>query len=83
MITGKVHSIPNKDGRPAPFAFVRGDDGRDYFLHTSELFDTWEELKWVIANKGEAVISFEATESPKGMRAVGAAIVNKDKANKE
>lgn len=77
MINGIITSIPSKNGRQAEFAFIRGSDGIDYFLHRTELFDTWEELKWTIANKGEAIINFETTESEKGPRAAGAAITNK------
>jgi hypothetical protein len=75
MKRGKVLNIPSKDGRPCPYAFIRGEDGIDYFLHKTELFDAWDELKWILEKNKEVTIEYESTQGEKGMRAVGAQIV--------
>jgi len=76
MITGKINSIPNKTGRPANWCFIRGDDGADYFLHNTELFNNWEEMKARLALSGSVPVEFETTMGEKGLRAVGCKIVD-------
>ena len=72
---GKIYSIPSKDGRQANYAFIKGDDGHDHFLHHSELFDQWDVLKWIFRQTKDGVeIEFETTQGEKGMRAVAAKI---------
>ena len=78
MITGKLNRIPIKDGRETPYAFVKGDDGNEYFLHKSDLFDNWDELKELVRTLEEVTISFEPTKSDKGGRAVAARILNRN-----
>jgi cold shock CspA family protein len=77
MITGKLARIPSKEGKEQPYAFIRGEDGAEYFLHKSELFDNWDELKELIKSLGEVTIEFESTQGEKGLRAVGARVINK------
>jgi len=75
MIIGKLSRIPMKDNREQPFAFIRAEDNKEYFLHKSELFDDWDDLKRMIASKGEVTIEFEGVKAEKGFRATGAKIV--------
>ena len=73
---GKIFSIPAKEGRPVNYAFIKGEDGKDHFLHTSELFDTWDQLKWQLSQVKDGVdIEFETTQGEKGSRAVGAKLL--------
>lgn len=76
-LNGTVRSIPSKDGRPANYAFVKGEDGGEYFLHASELVGhNWEDLKRTISIKGEAKINFIPSEGLKGPRCTKASITN-------
>lgn len=72
---GKLVRIPVKDNREQSFAFIRGEDNKEYFLHKSDLFDNWDEVKEMIKSKGEVTIEFEPTRSEKGGRASGAKVV--------
>jgi len=73
---GSVRSIPSKDGKQSTFCFIKGDDGKEYFMHASGLEDTWDNLKLVIATKREAIIEFEIEIGLKGPRATKAVIKN-------
>jgi len=73
---GIISSIPNKNDRPANWCFIKGEDGKEYFLHISELFDRWDKLKSSLAMSGNVTVEFETTMGDKGPRAVGAKIVN-------
>jgi len=70
-MNGKIHSIPSKDGVMRNFCFIKGDDGKDYFLHESELFEKWHDLKLMLAKNAAVSVVFEFTETEKGRRAVG------------
>jgi cold shock CspA family protein len=76
MMTGKVLRIPVKDNKEMSFAFIKGDDGTEYFLHKSDLIDNWDEVKESVKTLGEVTISYEFTESEKGLRAVAAKVVH-------
>lgn len=76
MMLGKLTRIPMKDGREQSYAFIRGEDGNEYFLHKSDLFDNWDEVKELIKSLGEVTIEFEPTRSEKGGRAAGARVVH-------
>jgi hypothetical protein len=78
MILGKLSRIPMKDNRETPYAFIKGEDNNEYFLHKTDLFDNWDELKELIKSLGEVTVEFEPTRGEKGGRAVGARIVNKN-----
>ena len=74
MMRGTIHRIPEKEGRPTAFAFIKGEDNVEYFLHKSELFDMWDTLKGHL-QRGPVSIEFEVTQGEKGPRAVGAKII--------
>jgi cold shock CspA family protein len=74
-MTGTVKSIPSKNNQQANYAFVKGDDGKEYFLHASELQDDWQTLKNTIALKKQATIEFEVVMGLKGPRAEKARII--------
>ena len=76
MMNGKVNRIVVKDNREQSFVFIKGDDGNEYFLHRSDLFDNWDEFRELIKSIGEVEVSYEFTEGEKGRRAVGAKIVH-------
>jgi cold shock CspA family protein len=72
---GTITRIPEKDGRATPFAFILGEDNKEYFLHKSELFDSWDSLKQRLQEKS-VTIEFESTQGEKGPRACGARIID-------
>lgn len=75
MITGVIKSIPSKDGKPASYAFIKGDDGKEYFLHISEFKDQWDRLEATIAMKTFAKVEFESASTSKGLRAVNCRLI--------
>lgn len=72
---GQIKSIPSKNGQMSNFAFIKGEDGKEYFLHSSDLSDTWDKLKATIAASRSANIEFEVVMGLKGPRAEKARIV--------
>jgi cold shock CspA family protein len=75
MITGIVRSIPNgRNNQPANWCFIKGDNGKEYFLHETELWDGWQALKDRIAEKKIVTIQFDVKETEKGLRAANAMI---------
>jgi cold shock CspA family protein len=73
---GTINRIPEKEGRPSPFAFIHGEDNKEYFLHKSELFDSWDDLKARLRENQSVTVNFESTKGEKGPRAVGARIID-------
>jgi len=61
-----VNGTIKKVTRDRAYGFIRAEDGLDYFFHASELHGgiVFEDIQ-----EGEAV-TFEASPSPKGPRAV-------------
>ena len=74
-MNGSIRSIPSKNGQMSNFAFIKGEDGKEYFLHASDLKDSWDELKQTIATKRSANLEFEIVAGLKGPRASNARIV--------
>lgn len=74
-MTGKISSIPSKNGQVSNFAFIKGDDAKEYFLHASDLTDSWDTLRHTIAAKKVAMLEFEVVMGLKGPRAEKAKIV--------
>lgn len=72
---GQIRSIPSKNGMMSNFAFIKGDDNKEYFLHASDLADSWDTLKTTIATSKFAKIEFEVVMGMKGPRAEKARIV--------
>lgn len=75
-MTGVIKSIPSKNGQQANYAFIKAEDGKEYFLHASDLSGcTWADLKATIATKREATVEFDITPGLKGPRAANAVLV--------
>lgn len=74
-MNGQIRSIPSKNGQISNFAFIKGDDGKEYFLHASDLSDSWDTLKQKIATSRSADIEFDVIMGMKGPRAEKARIV--------
>lgn len=66
---GTIKSIPSKNDQIANYAFVKGEDNKEYFLHASDLENSWEDLKDTIAAKRIAQLEFTPTRGLKGPRA--------------
>jgi len=75
-MTGVVRSIPSKEGRQRNFAFIKGDDNKEYFLHASDLIGKWDKLKATIAIKTEAKVEFEFEHTDKGLKALHVFIID-------
>jgi len=73
---GIIKSIPKSESGLANYAFIRGKDGKEYFLHISGFLDSWDDLKKMISMKKIAEIEFQVEESPRGPRATNARIIN-------
>lgn len=74
-MTGKIKSIPSKNGQQANYAFIKADDGKEYFMHISDFKGDWADLKSTIATKREATVEFDITPGLKGPRAANAVLV--------
>lgn len=74
-MNGIIKSIPDKNGKPTNWCFVKGEDGKEYFLHASELFNPWDTLKAELVVSKEVMVEFESTMGVKGPRAVGAQLI--------
>jgi len=76
-MTGQIKSIPSKNGQQANYAFIKADDGKEYFMHVSDLSGcTWDDLKQAIATKRSATVEFDVVDGLKGPRAANATLVN-------
>lgn len=51
------------------FGFIKGEDGKDYFFHRSDLSGFFEDLVQDIDGGRKVVVTFEIVPSPKGPRA--------------
>ncbi len=51
------------------FGFIRGEDGKDYFFHASDLNGFWEDLVQDVDGGRKIVVTFDVVPSPKGPRA--------------
>ena len=72
---GQVKSIPSKNGQQANYAFIKADDGKEYFMHISDFKGNWDDLKQAIAIKRSATVEFEITDGLKGPRAANVTLV--------
>lgn len=69
-MTGFVHEMPMRDGKPRDFTFVKSSDGKQYFLHISD----FKKGNWKILSKGPFPIKveFEPATNTKGLKATNA-----------
>jgi len=60
-MTGRIKKLIHVRG----YGFVKGEDGKDYFLLYNQVYDT----PWVDLKEGE-VVHFDVGEDPKGPTAI-------------
>ena len=72
---GTLKHIPKSGTGLANYAFIKGEDGKEHFLHASGLIEHWDELKEVLNTKKVVRLEFEVVESPRGTRANNARII--------
>ncbi len=62
-MTGRIERIPERDGKPRDFAFIIGEDGKNYFLHISKFQSDWKKLT---KSSFPVKVTFDAIDGPKG-----------------
>jgi cold shock CspA family protein len=72
---GTIVRIPKSESGLANFAFIKGEDEAEYFLHASGLINPWDELKDLVIRQRYANVEFEVVQSPRGPRANNATII--------
>ncbi len=66
MAKGTVKFFNTEKG----FGFIKGDDGRDFFIHISNIAE-----EWTILNEGD-LVEFVEAESDKGIHAENVVVIS-------
>lgn len=51
------------------FGFIRGEDGKDYFFHTSDFNGFFDDLITDFEERKKIAVTFDSVPSEKGLRA--------------
>jgi cold shock CspA family protein len=68
-MNGIITKMVMKDGKEMPYAFITGEDQKQYFLHRNNFLGDWFELSGRVAASSITKVKFDAVQSPKGPRA--------------
>ena len=74
---GKISRMIMKDGHELNYTFIKGEDGKEYFLHKNEMTneDDWYELSALASANHQITVEFSPNDSAKGLRAADCAVV--------
>jgi cold shock CspA family protein len=63
-MNGIVEKMPVRDGKPRDFTFVKGEDGKTYFLHITD----WKTTHWKMLAEGNfpKKVIFDSETTDKG-----------------
>jgi cold shock CspA family protein len=81
-MTGTISKIPmnRQTGEYQPFCFIKADNGKEYFLHTSNFMENWQLLIDMCEQKVTVKVEFQANDiAAKGPRADNCWIVMQEK----
>jgi len=68
-MNGYISKMVLKDGREQPYAFITGEDNKQYFLHRNNFVGNWDELSGRVSASSVTKVKFNTVDSPKGPRA--------------
>lgn len=73
---GIINRMVIKDGEEQPYAFITGEDNKQYFLHRSNFVGEWTNLSGRVATSTVTKVVFDPAIGPKGPRAENCYIVD-------
>lgn len=76
-MNGVIHKIALKDGQEQSYAFITGEDNKQYFLHASNFQGDWHELSGLVSANTKVRVSFNPVDTPRGGRAENCVILGR------
>jgi len=73
---GTITRLPKSGTGLANYAFIKGEDDKEYFMHASALSNHWDELKDILNREGIVHVQFDAIQAEKGPRVIKAELLD-------